>query len=439
MNVGSSPIKKIALILLMSLMTLSMSSCAMLMGLASLSGSTSYEEIATDSDTAAPAPETENSSEPQEPPQNVDQTVIQNQIVINGTGGNDVSLAAASGLRSAVSIFASFSSGSVWGGSSASAGSGVIYKLDEKTGSAFVITNYHVIYHSSYGVSKDISLYLYGMEYTEYKIPATFVGGSANYDLAVLYVKNSQVLKDAMATGSVAAVTVADSDLIVAGQTAIAIGNPEASGISVTTGIVSVDSEYIEMTASNNSGTVSLRVIRIDTAVNSGNSGGGLFNGKGELIGIVNAKISSSDVENIGYAIPTGVVRGIADNIIDYCHEKDCITVMRGLLGITVTCNSYSTVYDTETGLMKRVEEIMVYEVNTGGLASKILQKGDIISSITLGERTVSVTRQHHLIDAMLDVRVGDTVTIAIKRTVDGTLTDMTVSTTITEDCLTAY
>ena len=140
-------------------------------------------------------------------------------------------------------------------------------------------------------------------------------------------------------------------------------------------------------------------------------------------------------MENIGYAIPSSVVRAIVDNIIHYCYGKDCESVMRGILGITVRVSGYSTAYDTETGLLIRSEEVSVREVTAGGLGEAVLRAGDVVKSITVGDRTVTVTRQHHLIDAMLDVRVGDTVSIVILR--DGV--EQTVSATVTEDCLTAY
>ena len=360
----------------------------------------------------------------------IDQTV--NNITISGSS-SDIAYAAASGLRSIVSVYASSRNAS-------GAGSGVILRLDGETGSAFVITNYHVVYMSgSYfqkgGICDEIYLFLYGMESDAYAIPATFVGGSASYDIAVLYVENSDLLKNAYASGSAAAANIADSDLLTPGETAIAIGNPEASGISVTTGIVSVDSEYITMTASDYSGEVELRVIRIDTAVNSGNSGGGLFDAEGKLIGIVNAKISASDVENIGYAIPSNVARAIADNIIDYCFETDCVTVMRGIMGVTVGVSALSTAFDSETGRFERIEEVYIHEVVSGGLAEGNLQAGDIVLSIAVGDKVKAVTRQHHLIDAMLNVRVGDTVTTTVLR--DGK--EIAISTVITEDCLTAY
>ena len=83
----------------------------------------------------------------------------------------------------------------------------------------------------------------------------------------------------------------------------------------------------------NINGKTEMRVIRVDTAVNPGNSGGGLFNSKGELIGIVNAKIISSDVENIGYAIPSSVAINVADNIINHTFQLLCIC---NYLNITV-------------------------------------------------------------------------------------------------------
>lgn len=376
--------------------------------------------------------------------------VINNTITIEGAE-SELSYAASMGLRSAVSVYCTFER--TYGGTSPwnprpttqtyyTTGSGVIYKLDEDGEGAFIVTNFHVVYdddcNTANHVSDTIYVYLYGMESEEYAIPATYVGGSANYDIAVLRVDGSEVLRSAAERGAAAPVSVADSDSVTPGQATLAIGNPSASGlggISVTSGIVSVDSEYITMTASDNSGEVSFRVIRTDAPVNSGNSGGGMFNDRGELIGIVNAKISSSEIENIGYAIPSNVARAIADNIIDYCYGTDCETVMRGLLGITVTKDEIFTEYDAESGLLLRRETVSVYEITSGGLGEKILKVGDVIKSITIGERCVEVTRQYSLIDAMLDVRVGDEISFTVVRGGAETV----VRTTITSDCLAAY
>lgn len=437
----------ILLTLLLLVTAISLTSCAYVSSLYDLTDAT--EQSATDGTgeiESTDGVQTNTDSE-----SNIIQNVTNNTVTVEGTNSN-VAYATAAGLRSAVSIYCTFEK--TTGGTNPwnptpstssyyTAGSGVIYRL-ETDGSAFIVTNHHVVYDSGSNtenkVSDKIYVYLYGLESEAYAIPATYVGGSANYDIAVLRVDQSDVLKDAIASGAASAVTLGEQNEIVPGMTTIAIGNPSASdadlgGLSVTQGIVSVDSEYITMTAADGSGQVEFRVIRTDTPVNSGNSGGGLFNDKGELVGIVNAKIMSSDLENIGYAIPIGVVRGVADNIIDYCYGQECESVMRGLLGITVTTSALSTSYDSESGTFVKNEEITVYEVSAGGLGEEILKANDMIKSITVGEKTVVITRQYHLIDVMLDVRVGDTVSLVIVR--DGT--EMTVSTTITEESLAAY
>ena len=86
--------------------------------------------------------------------------------------------------------------------------------------------------------------------------------------------------------------------------------------------------------------------MRVDTAINSVNSGGGLFDDEGSLIGIVNAKIIYDGVENIGYAIPSNVAVSIAENIIHYCYGTDTESVQRALLGITVSTSDSKAVYD---------------------------------------------------------------------------------------------
>ena len=358
------------------------------------------------------------------------------------TGDGSIAHAASRGITSAVSVSAKFkvnSYGGFFGGvgtsTSESRGSGVVYKLDKNTGSAFIITNYHVVYDANSktanGISDNISVFVYGSETEEYAIAAEFVGGSAYYDIAVLYVKSSEIMKRA----SVAAVTVCPIKDVSVGETAIAVGNPEGAGISATLGVVSVDSEHIVMNSIDGSGTISSRVMRVDTAINSGNSGGGLYNSKGELIGIVNAKISDSSVENIGYAIPASIAIPVAENIIDNCHEKENERLLRPMLGITLGSANAGSVISEETGLVTKVESVTVAQVNLDGLASGKLSKGDIITSVKIGEDVMNITRTHHVIDMMLNARLGDTVEITILRT--GAV--KTVSILITEDALTEY
>ena len=343
-----------------------------------------------------------------------------------------IALASAKGLRSAVSIYCASSATS---SSYSSAGSGVIWKLDRNTGDALIITNHHVVY-SRYStnankISENIKVYLYGAEYAAYGIEAEYVGGSMYYDIAVLSVTGSELLRNSDA----AAVTVSDSEKLGVGAQAIAVGNPAAMGLSASLGIVSVDSEQIEMTAVDGRTQIKLRVMRIDTAVNSGNSGGGLYNSAGELVGIVNAKISSSSIENIAYAIPSNLAIAVAQNIVDHCLGTATQTLMRATLGITVGVLDSHGAYDATTGQIKTVEKVAIQKVEENSAAYGILQANDVLLSGTLGEKTVTVTRSYHALDLLLEARAGDTVTFRILRGEE----EMAVSITISSENMVAY
>ncbi len=362
-------------------------------------------------------------------------------ITINSSHSKNL-LAASKAVLSSVSIICAFDepqytfSGAYAGTKeTASAGSGVIYKLDKENGDAYVITNYHVVYNENStatdGISKKINLYLYGMENMTseektYAIPATYVGGSMNYDIAVLKVTASEVLMKSNAR----AADVADSDSVTILDTAIAVGNPGGGGLSATVGTINVDSENIQIQFGAN--TVKLRVMRTDAAVNSGNSGGGLFNDSGELIGIVNAKSSSTSVDNIGYAIPSNVAQAIADNAIHYSDG----TIKRCMLGITVGVKKYSTDYDLETGKIRRLEEVVITEFSKDSAAAEYLEVGYVINSITVDGVKHEVTRIFHVVDSMLYARVGSAVTVNIT---DNSGVTRDVNIPITENMLTNY
>ena len=365
-------------------------------------------------------------------------------VVNNDSDG--IAAASTRGLRSAVSIVSNFEAtvqaGGWYPGSSyittkeyTSKGSGVIYRANIEDGDAFIITNYHVVYDASSnsedGISDDISVFLYGSEKEDKAISATYVGGSLYYDIAVLHVDDSEILRASDACG----VSISDSDAVSVGDTAIAIGNAQGLGISSTSGIVSVDSEYITMTAADDKTKVSFRVMRVDTAINSGNSGGGLYDSEGKLIGIVNAKIVYEGVENIGYAIPSNVAVSIAENIIDYCYGTDTNMVQRAMLGVTVSATDSRAVYDTSTGLIRIEETVSVYEIGDGSLADGVLEVGDVLVSTTINGKTTDITRQYHAIDMMLDVRVGDVIALNIIRGGE----EMTVSITVTKNSLVSY
>ncbi len=347
---------------------------------------------------------------------------------------NDAQSAAARSLMSVVSIRCGGSGNSTFS-QYISAGSGVIYKLDKNNGNAIIITNQHVVYSGSSknnGVYENIDIFLYGAEHDSMAIDASYIGGSVYYDIAILFVSGSDAIKNS----DVMAAELANSNDIYPGQTAIAVGNPANYGISVTKGIISTASEYIAMSSIDGGSTITLRVIRVDAAVNSGNSGGGLFNGAGQLIGIVNAKSADLTIENIGYAIPVNVARAIADNILHYCADGSHITVMRTMLGITVEVIDSRTVYDSENGTVEIDETIGVQSVTEGSLAHAVLKAGDIINSVKIGTADeIAVTRQYHVIDAMLDARVGDTVVFNVTR--DNKELNLTIK--ITSECLIEY
>lgn len=350
-------------------------------------------------------------------------------LVISGDIASNAA-AIATGLRSSVSILAAFTK-NTYGTPTEyyAAGSGVIYKTNDTH--AFIITNYHVVYDSASnatnGISNNITVYLYGSEYADYAIGATYVGGSMQYDIAVLAIEKSEL------TSFSATAAVFNSDVLSVGETAIAIGNAQGEGISASVGIVCVDSEYITMTGADEETEVDFRVMRIDTAVNSGNSGGGLFNSRGELIGIVNAKIIDSNVENIGYAIPSNLATAVADNIITNCYNTSKTKVQRALIGVTVIATDSKAVYDTESGKVSIVEEITVNEVSYGSLSYGKLESGDVFVTAKLGETEIAITRQHQIIDLLLRAKVGDTVEFTVLR--DGT--PSTVSMTVTISAIT--
>lgn len=349
----------------------------------------------------------------------------------NGADGKDgshivsdkdkiIEAASAKGLTSSVSIFCGFEK-TVYGYTQeyASAGAGVIYKINKANGEAFIITNYHVVFDpdcdAANGISDTIYVYLYGSKLEDLAMNAEYVGGSLSYDIAVLRITDSDVIRNSNAS----AASIFNSDEINVGESAIAIGNPEGRGFSTSLGIVSVDSEYIDMLGADGVTSVRFRVMRIDTAVNSGNSGGGLFNSSGQLIGIVNAKVQSDTVENIAYAIPSNLAKAVADNIIYYCLDTEVYQPQRPIMGITIQITDSHAEYDSEASRIKIVEEITVTAVEENSAAYGIFKTGDILKSASFGNETVEITRLHS-VDFMLNVRKGETVFFTVER--DGVL-----------------
>ncbi|MCD8329292.1 MAG: trypsin-like peptidase domain-containing protein [Lachnospiraceae bacterium] len=197
-----------------------------------------------------------------------------------------------------------------------SCGSGVIIYQSETD--LYMVTNYHVVEDAT-----TLSVTFVDDETYE----AELCGYDEDVDIAVIRVSLSELSSDTLAEISV--VAIGDSDELVVGEQVVAIGNALGYGQSVTTGIVSAvdctissDSESSENEASQTMSYTSEEstvntYIQTDAAINPGNSGGALLNMEGELIGINTAKISSTDVEGMGYAIPISEVLTLIESMIE--------------------------------------------------------------------------------------------------------------------------
>ncbi len=223
------------------------------------------------------------------------------------------------------------------------AGSGVIVSED-----GYIVTNHHVIDDASSITVKTVD----GESYE-----ATLVGSDAETDLAVLKVE---------ASGLTAATIGSSGDLAV-GDYVMAIGNPLGHlGGSVSDGIISALSREITIEGET------MTLLQTNAAVNPGNSGGGLFNENGELVGVVNAKSSSVEVEGIGFAIPIDIAVEVMEDIIEVGYVQGRFT-----LGVSVL-----EVDSEEMAAMYRLDELGLYiqSITQGGNAHLAgMQAGDRI------------------------------------------------------------
>lgn len=269
---------------------------------------------------------------------------------------------------------------------SQAAGSGVIISED-----GYIITNNHVIEDAN-----SITVTTYDdQEYT-----AELIGTDETTDIAVIKIN---------ATGLTAA-TVGDSSTIEAGDTAVVIGNPLGTlGGTVTDGIISSPSR--EMVINDQP----MELIQTNAEINSGNSGGGLFDGNGNLIGIVNAKdsgttSSGTTIEGIGFAIPINTAISVAQELMQYGQVVD-----RPTLGV-YTQEVSSNYYNYTAGLY------ITGTVDGSGAEQAGLKAYDRIISIDGKE----ISSQSDLKAVILKKSVGDTVTLTIER--DGKQMDVQVT-----------
>ena len=315
-------------------------------------------------------------------------------------------------LLSSCRIIALGSATSTDGGS----GSGVIYELDKENGNAYVITNFHVVYSSKFTTQNKIAsyiiAYLYGGEFPGKEIECTYVGGSAKYDLALLKIENSAVIRDSNAL----ACDFGDSDDLTLGQAIYAVGNAQGEGISVTKGIVSVDSQTITLNSEKLGEDYQIRVFRYDAAVSPGNSGGGIFDTNGKLIGICNSKTVASKSEGMSYAIPANVIKSVVDKLKNQCDGKDNENLYKAMFGITVTPKSSKGVYNQEKARVDIVEEVYVSSVNEDSPVKDKLKVDDKLLYYVIGGEKKQIYRNYNLIDALLSLYVGDQITVGIER-----------------------
>jgi serine protease Do len=262
---------------------------------------------------------------------------------------------------------------------SAASGSGFIMTAD-----GYILTNYHVIEGSS---SIKVTLY----DDTSYD--AELIGYDESNDIAVLKIDASDL----------SPVVIGDSDNLNVGDTVLAIGNPLGElTFSLTSGIVSALDRQVTL-----SSNVTMALIQTDCAINSGNSGGALFNLYGEVVGITNAKYSSSSssstasIDNIGFAIPINSVLDIVDSIIENGY------ISKPYIGVSVqTVSEETQAYGLPQGAA-------VKSITEGSPAEEAgLQENDIITEAN-GE---AITSSDDLVNMVSDLYSGAELNLTVYR-----------------------
>lgn len=273
--------------------------------------------------------------------------------------------------------------------SGAVSGSGFILSAD-----GYIVTNYHVI---QYAAEQGFSLTV--MTHDGKSYPAKIVGTEPDNDLAVIKIE---------ATG-LSAVTLGNNEEMKVGDQVYAVGNPLGElDYTMTNGIVSALDRLIQVDEST-----SINMFQIDAAVNPGNSGGPVYNSKGEVIGIVSAKYSSSGIEGLGFAIPINDAWTIVEELMTNGHVSG-----KPSMGISV-----QTVTQQQAEYYGIVVGAYVKTVSTGSCAEKAgIKVNDVI--IKLGD--TDVTSADTLKQAKKAYKAGDTTTVVVNR--DGEELSLTIT-----------
>jgi len=313
-----------------------------------------------------------------------------------------------------------FGFGFGFGGGSYGYGNGSPYQEEEETrqvlqgtgsgvvvAKGYVLTNYHVIEDAT---SLEVTI-------EEQKYPAQLMGTDENKDLAVLYVDGL----------SVEPVVLGDSDVLQIGDWAICIGNPLGFSGTTTVGVISALNREISGNATDAYGKRTTNtMIQTDAAINSGNSGGGMFNVAGELIGIPSLKYSSSSygeatIEGIGMAIPVNVAKPLINDVLagkgnvqSTPGNQSITSSAKPRLGVTVT-NMNSSHYAVANGLLPNGAYIV--SVEEGSPAEKAgIQVADIVVEID----GVIITSTTEMTNTLGQKQAGDIVSVKVYRVPGG-------------------
>ena len=269
---------------------------------------------------------------------------------------------------------------------SESAGSGII--ISQNDSELLVVTNNHVVEGS------DTLTVTFN---DGNSVEAQIKGTDSARDLAVVAVPLDKISDDTMNAIKVA--TLGDSDSLKVGEPAIAIGNALGYGQSVTTGIVSATGRTID--------GFDGEYIQTDAAINPGNSGGALLNANGEVIGINSAKINSSAVEGMGFAIPISDASDVIQNLMNKETRSKVSDEERGYLGIKGydVSEEGAQMYNMPTGVYVKI-------VMSGGGAEKAgLTKGSIIT----GFEGSSISGMSSLQEQLQYYKAGEEVTLTVQ------------------------
>lgn len=275
-------------------------------------------------------------------------------------------------------------------------GSGII--IGKNDTELLIATNYHVV-----DGAETLSVGFCDSTACEAKVK----GYDSEKDLAVVAVSLDDIDSDTMNAISIA--TIGNSDNLKVGEQVVAIGNALGYGQSVTTGIVSAKNRQLnsddtvgDYDSDSNSAT---NLIQTDAAINPGNSGGALLNMNGEVVGINSAKLASTEVEGIGYAI---AISDVTDTIESLMNEETRDKVEdHGVLGITVR-----TVDSAVTEAYGVPEGVLVREVTEGGAAD---DAGIEARSIITKFAGKTVTTKEQLVDFLSYYEPGEDVELTIE------------------------